>query len=374
MNCYGRTWAEVHITNIKNNYISLCANVGDGVKKCCVIKADGYGHGALKIAKSLVCLGVDYFAVATIDEALELREGGIDIPILILGFTPPQYARILAENNITQCVYSLEYANLIEEVIKKTNLMLKIHIKIDSGMGRIGFSSFDFDRTVRDIKSVVSRDCFIAEGIFTHFAVADGGDGGSAYTRGQYERFLSVISELEVKGVTFKIKHCANSATIIDYPEMALDMVRMGIALYGLEPSSDVVKRVDLKPAMTFKSVITLVKKIEAGQSVSYGCNYTASSTRKIASVGAGYADGFERHNTGGFVLVGGKRATVIGNICMDQFMIDVTNIDCKIGDEVILFGDSEGILSADIVADKCKTINYEVVCGVSKRVLRIYD
>lgn len=374
MDFYKRTWAEVNIENIKNNYISLSENLADTVKKCCVVKADGYGHGAVKIARELVNLGANYFAVATIDEAIELREAGIETPILILGYTPPECAKALAENNLTQCVYALEYADLLGKNAKRTNSKIKIHIKVDSGMGRIGFSAFDATEAVRDIESVALCESFDVEGIFTHFAVADGGDAGIAYTRGQYERFLSLVMKLESRGITFEIKHCANSAAIIDYPEMALDMVRMGIALYGLEPSPDVIKRLDLKPAMTFKSVITLVKNIEAGRSVSYGCNYTAKETRKIATVAAGYADGFERHNTGSFVLVGGKKANVIGNVCMDQFMIDVTDIDCKIGDEVILFGDADGVLSADIVAEKCKTINYEVVCGVSKRVLRIYD
>ena len=369
-----RTWAEIHFNNIKSNYSCLRNCVADSVKKCCVVKADAYGHGALEIARRLVELGVDYFAVATLDEAIELRCGGITTPILILGYTPPECAKMLADNDITQCVYSPEYADSLESYLQKTGSKIKIHIKLDSGMGRIGFSCFDADRTIKEVLSVASESCFDVEGIFTHFAVADGGEKGKEYTKAQYERFISVVNSLQSLGVSFKIRHCANSATVIDYPEMALDMVRLGIALYGLMPSSETVKVLSLKPAMTFKSIITAVKNLEIGRSVGYGCNFTAKTTRKIATVAAGYADGFERHNTGSFVLVNGKRANIVGNICMDQFMIDVTDIDCSMGDEVILFGDAEGQLSADTVAEKCKTISYEIVCAVSKRVIRVYD
>jgi len=369
-----RTWAEIHIKNIMDNYAALKKNIGNSVKKCCVVKADGYGHGALKLAHELELEDIDYFAVATLSEALELREGGIFTPILILGYTPPTAAAVLAKNDITQCVYSLEYANNLEKCAKMAGCVVKIHIKLDSGMGRIGFSCFDIQRTISAVSDVALRKSFFTEGIFTHFAVADEGEGGEAYTRAQFNRFVSVVRGLEKEGINFKIRHAANSAAIIDYPEMALDMVRMGIALYGLVPSGSLSESIELKPGMTLKSVITSVKSIEAGRSVSYGCNFTAKAERKIATVAAGYADGFERHNTGSFVLVGGRKADIVGNVCMDQFMIDVTDIDCSMGDEVILFGDEGGVLSADTVANKCQTINYEVVCGVSRRVSRVYD
>ena len=338
-----------------------------------VIKADGYGHGATKIAQTLLENGADRFAVAVLDEGIELREAGFEVPILILGFTDKERAEEIVSYDLEQAVYSWELAEAISKEAVKQNKTAKIHIKVDTGMGRIGLRP-DKD-SVQLIKKISKLPNIAIEGIFTHFAVADTLD--KTYTEGQYERFTWICGELERENVKINVKHCGNSAAIIDLPNMHLNMVRAGIILYGLKPSDEVMlDKIELKQVMSLKVRITHVKEIEAGQSVSYGRRFIAEKKSKIASLPIGYADGYTRMLSGkAEALVKGRRVPVVGRICMDQCMIDVTGIeDVKVGDEVVLFGkQGEGFIHIDELAEKLDTINYEIVCMISRRVPRVY-
>ena len=338
-----------------------------------VIKADGYGHGAKKIAQTLLDNGADRFAIAVLDEGIELRNAGFGVPILILGFTDKERAEEIVSFNLEQAVYSWELAEAISKAAVKQNKTAKIHIKVDTGMGRIGLKT-DRD-SVQLIKKISQLPNIVIEGIFTHFAVADALD--KAYTEEQYAKFTWICKELERENVRINVKHCGNSATIIDLPEMHLNMVRAGIILYGLKPSDEVMlDKIELKQVMSLKVRITHVKEIEAGQSVSYGRRFIAEKKSKIASLPVGYADGYTRMLSGkAEALVKGRRVPVVGRICMDQCMIDVTGIeDVKVGDEVVLFGkQGEGFIHIDELAEKLDTINYEIVCMISRRVPRVY-
>ncbi|HWQ30517.1 MAG TPA: alanine racemase, partial [Negativicutes bacterium] len=295
------------------------------------------------------------------------------VPILILGYTDGERAEEIISNELEQAVYSWELAEAISKEAVKQGKTAKIHIKIDSGMGRIGLQP-NRD-AVQLIKKISQLPNIAIEGIFTHFAVADAAD--KTYTEGQYEKFSWICKELDKENVKINVRHCANSATIIDLPDMHFNMVRAGIILYGLEPSDEVMlDRIELRQAMSLKVRITHVKEIEAGQSVSYGRKFIADKKTKIASLPIGYADGYTRMLSGkAEALVKGKRVPVVGRICMDQCMIDVTDIDdVKVGDEVVLFGKQDGaFISIDELAAKLGTINYEIVCMIGKRVPRVY-
>jgi alanine racemase len=338
-----------------------------------VIKADGYGHGAKKIAQTFLDNGAERFAVAVLDEGIELRRAGFKVPIFILGFTQKERAEEVISYDIEPAVYSWDVAEAFSKEAVKQGKTVKIHIKVDTGMGRIGLKP-DKD-SVQLVKKISQLPNLVIEGIFTHFAVADTID--KTYTKGQYEKFTWICNELEKENVKINVRHCGNSATIIDLPEMHLDMVRAGIILYGLEPSDEVMlDRIDLKPAMSLKVRITHVKEIEAGQSVSYGRRFIAEKKARIASLPIGYADGYTRMLSGkAEALVKGKRVPIVGRICMDQCMIDVTGMeDVNVGDEVVLFGkQGEGFIHVDELAEKLGTINYEVVCMISRRVPRVY-
>ena len=338
-----------------------------------VIKADGYGHGATKIAQTLLDNGADRLAIAVLDEGIELRNAGFGGPILILGFTDKERAEEIVSFNLEQAVYSWELAEAISKAAVKQNKTAKIHIKVDTGMGRIGLKT-DRD-SVQLIKKISQLPNIVIEGIFTHFAVADALD--KAYTEEQYAKFTWICKELERENVRINVKHCGNSATIIDLPEMHLNMVRAGIILYGLKPSDEVMlDKIELKQVMSLKVRISHVKEIEAGQSVSYGRKFIAEKKSKIASLPIGYADGYTRMLSGkAEALVKGRRVPVVGRICMDQCMVDVTGIeDVKVGDEAVLFGkQGEGFIHIDELAEKLDTINYEIVCMISRRVPRVY-
>jgi len=378
METWRRTWAEIDLDCLRFNYNQIRKSVSDDAQICCVVKANGYGHNALKIAKELTALGASWFAVSNIEEALQLRYGGIDASVLILGYTPLNCATLLAENGISQCVYSYEYAEGLSAA-NKSDKSIKIHIKLDTGMGRIGFSALDGEKTldsVEEIYKACTLDGLEAEGIFTHFAISDGGESGREYTSLQYERFCEIISKLSDRGISFEYRHCANSAAAFDYPEFKMDMVRAGIVLYGLSPSGDVRNLPKLKPVMSLKSVISFVKEIEAGTALSYGCDFVAQRKMKIATVPIGYADGYLRNNYfgGGRVIVSGKEAAIVGRVCMDQMMIDVSELDSvNMGDEVVLFGGENASVSADTLAKINGTINYEIVCAVGERVPRVF-
>lgn len=379
MNMVKRTWAEISLNAIEHNYNVIRNKVADDTKVCCVIKADGYGHGAVELSQIYEKLGADFFAVSNIDEGIEIRKSGSKLPIVILGYTPVSEAENLAEYDISQAVFSLEYAKELSEKCVEEDCICKMHIKVDSGMSRIGFMCQEFSRDEYSIEEICEACCLPnleVEGLFTHFCVSDEDAEGREFTNKQYENFIHVRDSLKKRGVDISVVHCSNSGAIEDYPETCCDMVRAGIILYGLAPSSKLADRLDLVPAMTLKTVVAFVKEVQKGATISYGRTFTADRKMKIATVPIGYADGFIRQNAkDGYMMVNGKKAKIVGRICMDQTMLDVTDIeDVKTGDEVVVFGTGEnGEPTADSLAENTGTINYETVCLVGKRVPRIY-
>lgn len=373
-----RTWAEISLDAIENNYNQIKNKVNNAVV-CCVIKADGYGHGAVELAKHYETLGAGFLAVSNIDEARELRENNITLPILILGYTDPALAKELSSLDIHQTVYSYEYATLLNEQCVCDNVNVKIHIKLDTGMSRIGFMCQQFPRdnnSVEEIYSACTLGNLDAQGIFTHFCVSDEGDSGEVFTQQQYSAFTHTVDELKNQGLSFNYVHCSNSGAIEDYPHTYGNMVRAGVILYGLAPSKDIRNNLNLIPAMSLKTVVSNIKTIEKGATVSYGRTFTAQRKTKVATVPIGYADGYLRsYGKDGYMLIKGKKAKILGRICMDQTVLDVSDIDdISIGDEVIVFGGGEfGEQTATDLANSANTINYEVVCAISKRVPRFY-
>jgi alanine racemase len=309
-----------------------------------------------------------------LDEAIQLRRNGISVPILILGYTDPIRANEIIENDVTQSVFSHELAQALSKEAVKQGKKVKIHIKIDTGMSRIGF--LPGYSAVKNVIEINQLPNIIIEGLFTHFATADEKD--REYTLTQFERFMSICSELQRIGIHIPVKHCANSGGIIEYPEMHLDMVRPGIILYGMYPSEDVDKtKIHLKSAMTLKANVILVKDIEKNTSISYGRIFTTNETSRIATIPIGYADGYSRMlSNKGKVLIHGQYAPVVGRICMDQCMIDVTKLkyDIKVGDEVVLIGaQGDNLITTEDVAQSIGMINYELVCNVGKRIPRAF-
>lgn len=381
-----RLWAEINMNCIEHNFNEIKNSLDKKTKICCVIKADGYGHGAVTLAKKYHDLGADFFAVSNLDEAIELRRAKINDPILILGYTPADRAKDLAELNVSQAVYGYEYAKMLSVEAKKEKVKVKIHIKLDTGMSRIGYMCQKFPRDLESIDEI-EKSCklsnIINEGIFTHFAVADEGKDGKTYTNKQIKNFSFVTSELEKRKVKFKIKHCSNSGAIIDYKNARFDMVRAGIILYGYNPSDKVINSLDLQPALRVKTMVSYVKNIKKGTTVSYGRTFKAERNMKIITVPVGYADGYLRSfSKDAYMLVWNKekkqhfKAKVIGRICMDQTMLDITDcpFDVSIGNVVVVFGNGkDGEPTAETLAKWGDTISYEVLCLVSKRVPRLY-
>jgi len=374
-----RYWAEVSLDAAENNFNVIKSHLNKETKICCVVKADGYGHGAVSLAKLYEKIGADYFAVSNIEEALQLRQNDITLPIVILGYTNPECAKLLADNDIEQCVFSYEFARELNNFAEKSGVKIRIHLKLDSGMGRIGFCCKHGEDDRKELDEAALACCLknlIPHGVFTHFAVADEAKEGRDYTLNQFKSFTRAIEYLKEKhGIVFKIRHCANSAAIFDYPEFQLDMVRAGIVLYGSAPSGK-VSCPEIKGVMSLKAVVSMVKTLMVGDSVSYGCTYTADKEIKLATVPLGYADGFWRSNLGkANFIIHDKRAPLVGRVCMDQIMIDVTHIpDVKMGDEVIVMGESEKEkITAEEIADLNNTISYEILCAVGKRAPRYY-
>ena len=371
-----RYWAEISLDAAENNFNVIKEKLGGKSKLCCAVKADAYGHGAPFISKFYEELGVDYLAVSNIEEAIELRNNGINVPILLLGYTPTDCVKILADNNFEQCVFSSEFAESLNEEAEKHGVKIKIHIKIDTGMGRLGFcvKNDSCDQILETIFNVCNLKNLIPHGIFTHFAIADE-ERGIAYTKKQFENFQYAIKYLEKKGIDFKFKHCSNSAAIFDYPEFKLDMVRAGVMLYGVSPACD-ISSYGLLPLMSLKSIITQIKTVEKGDCISYGCTFKAEKRTRIATIPVGYADGLTRsYKDNGEIIVNGKKYPIAGRICMDQLMIDIgDNEDIKAGDIVTIMGRDNGAeISAEDIAEKVGTITYEIICSVSKRVPRVY-
>ena len=368
-----RTWAEIDLDALAHNYKALRAHVGPGVKFLGVVKADGYGHGAVQIARTLEGLGADYLAVSSIDEAMELRHNGIAMPILILGHTPREQVKNLIGLHITQAVTCAAKAEEYSAEAVKCGGTLKVHIKVDTGMSRLGYlcDGDMFDTGVEGICHACRLPGLEAEGIFTHFAVADEPDADSrAYTLAQFDLFRRVIAAAEQRlGRPFAIRHCANSGGVAAYPETYLDMVRPGILLYGCTPAA---KELGLVPVMTLKTTVSTIKTYAPGVDISYGRLYTTTRTTRMGVVPYGYADGFFRVLSGRCAMMTADGpAPQRGRICMDMSMIDLTDLPgVQVGDEVEIFG--KNVLCAEDAA-ACGTIPYELLCAVSKRVPRHY-
>ncbi len=374
-----RTWSEIDLNAVEYNFRNIKNKLSKNTKILCVLKADAYGHGAEFLVKEYEKLGADWYGVSNIDEAVQLRNAGAKKPILIFGYTNPEMVETLNKYDISQAVFSLQYAKKLSEICEKTGSKIKIHIKVDTGMSRIGFfcqSEESINNSAKEIKQLKNLKNLEIEGIFTHFSVSDDMTNNTEYTLKQYSNFCSIIKKIENEGINIPIKHCCNSGGIISCPEMHMDMVRAGVILYGLYPSEEVKDKIDLKPAMQLKTVVSQVKEIPENTSVSYGRTFVSNKKMKIASVSIGYADGYSlKFSNTAELLIHGKRAKIVGRVCMDQLMIDITNIEnVKEGDEVTIFGtDNPQSISVDELAKIAGTINYEIVCLIGKRVPRIY-
>ncbi len=370
---YYRVYASVKLDAIYDNMKNIKENTKDGTGMIAVIKTDGYGHGAVPIAKTVDELVWGY-AVATSDEGVNLRTNGVTKPVIILGYTHESQYEKIVENDLRPAIFTFEDAKKLSDVACSESKKAKIHIKIDTGMSRIGFHpDKDSVKVISDISRLPGIEI---EGIFTHFYASDETDKTSAYE--QYKIFNNIISELEKQGVNIPIKHCSNSAAIIDMPDVNMDCVRVGIALYGMYPSDEVDKtKVKLTPAMELKSHIICLKEVEKGVGISYGATYVTSEKTKVATVSVGYGDGYRRSlSNKGYVLIRGQKAPILGRVCMDQFMVDVTHIkDVQRGDVVTLLGkDGDMEITAEELAGMAgETFNYEIVCDIGKRIPRVF-
>ena len=365
MDYFKRTWAEVDLSAIGKNFNTVREAVGAGVGIMAVVKANAYGHGVDHVAPYLDRLGADFFGVSCLQEAMELRDMGIQKPILILGHTYPTHFSLLAEHCISQTVYTVEDAEALSACNVANGTVTRVHAALDTGMGRIGFDAFDPRAAAEAVAYVAGLPGLVLEGLFTHFSVADT-NGQEGYTEAQFLRFTRVRELLLEKGIR-PLCHAANSAGTFLNPNYHLDMVRAGIVLYGHEPGG---RANPFTPAMTVKTLVSFVKDAPAGRDISYGRHYRTEKPMRIATLSAGYADGFPRALSGkGYVLIGGKKAPILGNVCMDQMMVDVTDVPCKAGDEAVLMG---GGIDFSVLAEQLGTIHYELICGVGKRVPRV--
>lgn len=371
MTGYQRAYAKINLDAVSRNFDALKEKIGTETKVMAVVKADAYGHGSVRVAETLQ-EKADYFAVATLSEGIELRAAGIRNPMLILGYTSPLEYEQLLRYNIIPAIYDVDEARLLDSVAKNSGKKALIHIAVDTGMSRIGFR--DDAEGVSAVKEISLLENTVIEGIFSHYATADCED--KAFAKEQKRRFDSFINLLEKEGIEIPLKHMSNSAGAIEFDEN-YDMVRLGIALYGLYPSDEVDKeKVKLNPAMEVISHVIHVKDIEKGTGVGYGQIYKASDKRRIATVAVGYADGFKRCLTGkGYVLIHGRKAPLTGKVCMDQIMVDVTDIpDVKVGDKAVILGKSGNAeITAEELGALCHSFSYEVICTFMPRIRRFY-
>ena len=363
------TWAEINLQNIKYNVNSVKKALNKGTNLCCVVKANAYGHGAVEVSKFLEKENVDFFSVARLEEALELVKNNIKTPILCMGYIDNCKIHYAIDNNIRITVYSLEMVQNINDLAKKINKKAYIHIKLDTGMSRIGFLVNDY--SIKDIKNIFSLENIIVEGIYTHFAKAD--EDNKEATFKQISKYQKVIKALESANLNIPIKHVSNSAAILDLRDCAFNMVRLGVSLYGCYPSDDVSRKIDLKTCLELKSKISNIKTIEKGTSVSYAGTYTVDKDTKIATIPVGYADGFPRTQKNPKAFVNGRLVNIVGRICMDQTMLEIPNdLTVNMEDEVILIGDIDGIKIGNI-SGNVDTIDHEVLCNINRRVNRVY-
>ena len=372
-----RTWADISLDDLEYNYRSIRSRLPSGTRFLGVMKADAYGHGAVPVSRALADLGAEYLAVSNLEEAVQLRRGEIRLPILILGYTPPEYAENMIYLDITQEVHSLDYAKELDASLAGTNYILNVHLKLDTGMTRIGFFAYDNERTLDELKQVAALPHLRIEGVFMHFCVADStAEEDVTFTRLQFRRFTDMLSAMEGAGIRPEIRHCCNSGATLLYPEYALDMVRPGIITYGNAPSAELEGAISLRPMMSLHSMIAQVRTVPAGTDISYGRLYRTKEATRVAVLPIGYADGLSRLLTGkASFYLHGTMVPVIGRICMDMCMLDVSAVpDAKPGDIVTIFGyDEDGTLvPCERLASAQGTINYELLCQISKRIPRI--
>ncbi|UWD49707.1 alanine racemase [Clostridioides difficile] len=370
MNINSSTWAEVNLTNIKYNVDTVKKALTKDTMLCCVVKADAYGHGAVEVSKFLDKEeNVDFFSVARLEEGLVLAKAGIKKTILCMGYTNTDKIQHAVDSNIRITVYSLEMAMKIDELAKLSNKKAYVHIKIDTGMSRIGF--LVNEQSISDIKKMFTLENLVIEGIYTHFAKSDEKNKETTYK--QIKKYNRVINSLEEANLNIPIKHVSNSAAILDLRECDFNMVRLGISLYGSYPSSEVSRDIKLKTALELKTIVNNIKNIDKGTSVSYAGIYTADKDVKIATLSVGYADGFPRTQKNPQVFINGRLLNIVGRMCMDQTMVEVPNdLDIKMEDEAILIGDIDGIRIGDI-SSRVGTIDHEILCCITKRVNRVY-
>ncbi|RJQ28947.1 MAG: alanine racemase [Peptococcaceae bacterium] len=366
-------WAEIDLSAITHNAREIRRVAGTAIRIMAVVKADAYGHGAVEVSKAALAGGADWLGVARLAEGVALRAAGLDAPVLVLGYTPPEHSAEVIRYGLSQTVYTGEAASSLAAAAVREGKRARAHVKVDTGMGRVGWPAEP--PAAREILSVASLPGLEIEGIFTHFATADSKD--KTYAAEQLDRFLEVIEVLRKNGLEIPFKHAANSAALLEMPESRLDMVRPGIIIYGLFPSAEVDRTlINLRPAMSLKTRVAYVKSVPAGFKVSYGCTFISGRPTTIATLPLGYADGYSRLlSAKGEVLVHGRRAPVAGRVCMDYLMVDAGHIPgVAIGDEAVLFGrQGDEEIAVDEVAGWLGTINYEVVCMVSHRVPRIF-
>ncbi len=371
-------WAEIDLSAIRHNFTEVKRIVSQGTKVMAVVKANGYGHGGVEVANTVLQEGANYLAVARLEEGVSLRRSNILAPILVFGPVLITQLTSVMANDLTLTIYSLEQARAYSKFAQQNKIKIKCHLKVDTGMGRLGFVITDPSKakgSLVEILQVFELPGLWIEGIYTHFACADEEDLTYSYV--QLDRFNSLIQELQKRGIRDLIFHAANSAAIIQIPDAHLDMVRPGIMIYGLYPSNYLSKqdKVHLIPAMSIKAKIAMIKQVKKGFKVSYGATYETGRESSLATIPIGYADGYPRIlSSRGRILVKGKKAPIVGRVCMDQMVVDVTDIGVHMGEDVLIFGrDRYGKMSADVVAEMANTINYEIVSAITSRIPRIY-
>ncbi len=374
-----RTWAEIHLDRLANNARRIRERLTPDCRMMGVVKADAYGHGAVPVAKTLCDNGVDWLGVSNLEEAIQLRLAGIDCPILVISYTPPAEAARLASYGVTQTVVSPDHGEELSRAAVAAGVKLAVHIKVDTGMSRVGFAcrrEDDLPAAVEAVETVCRLPGLCAQGIFTHFTSADEPEG-EAFTRQQFALFTAMVDSLAARGINFSLRHCCNSAATLRFPEMHLDMVRPGVILYGLQPAGWMeALHTGFQPLMELKTAISMVKDLPADLPISYGGTYRSAAPMRVATVPIGYADGYARClSNRAYMLVQGEKAPVVGRVCMDQTVLDVTAIPgVTEGTVVTVFGrDGESTLPADALATWMGTIHYEVVCLISRRVSRMY-
>lgn len=364
-------WVEVDLDALEYNFNGIKNKLPKNVKMCMVVKANAYGHGSVELGKFYQEIGSDFLAVARTQEALELRKNEINLPILNLGYTDVDEFESAIENNISMTVFDYETATMIHEIATKLNKKANIHIKLDTGMSRLGFLVYDkyLESTIYEIQKISELESINIQGIYTHFANAD--EQIKEFERIQFDRFKNAIKLLDEKNISPEFIHCSNSAEILDTDE-EFDMVRPGIVQYGIYPSDETLKSIDVKPVMSFKAKITNIKHLDAGISIGYGRTYFTTSREKIVSIAVGYADGFLRGRSKPYVTINGVNCPIVGRICMDQCMAKIPrDMEVNIGDEVVIFGEDSATVSE--IATSCSTIEHEVLCNINRRVPRVY-